>query len=150
MIDPQQPLPDLMIRHTYPAPGIYRACVKILFDGGCRAEDCKEVVIRSASNICGGFMTDSLTGPRERWSCFRGFSIHAPNDEVVGYRWTFGDGSSAEGRRSEPCVPAGRGLWGFSSTPGPDWAGMHHESMQNSKGACSVITSPPWYWHPIR
>ena len=96
MIDPQQPLPDLMIRHTYPAPGIYRACVRILFDGGCRADDCKEVVIRSATNICGGFMTDSLTGPRSYR--FKGFSIHAPNDEAIGFRWTFGDGSSAEGR----------------------------------------------------
>jgi hypothetical protein len=41
-------------------------------------------------------MTDSLTGPRSYR--FKGFSIHAPNDEAIGFRWTFGDGSSAEGR----------------------------------------------------
>ena len=96
MIDPQQPLPDFLIRHTYPGPGVYRACVKVRFEGGCIAEDCTPVVIRSASGVCGGFMIDSLTGPRT--FRFKGFSIHAPNDEVIGYRWTFGDGSSATGR----------------------------------------------------
>jgi hypothetical protein len=96
MIDPQQPLPNFLIRHTYPGPGLYRACVKVRFEGGCVAEDCKEVVIRSASNICGGFMIDSLMAPRT--FKFKGFSIHAPNDEVISYRWTFGDGTSATGR----------------------------------------------------
>ena len=96
MIDPQQPIPDLAIRHTYPGPGVYRACVKIKFQGGCIAEDCREVVIRPASNICGGYMTDSLIGPRT--FKFKGFSINNPNDEVLSYRWTFGDGTSALGR----------------------------------------------------
>ena len=41
-------------------------------------------------------MIDSLTGPRT--FKFKGFSIHVPNDEVIGYRWTFGDGSTAVGR----------------------------------------------------
>ncbi len=96
MINPQQPLPNFFIRHTYPGPGVYRACVKVLFEGGCLAQDCKEVVIRSANSICGGFMIDSMTGPRT--FKFKGFSIHAPNDEVIHYRWTFGDGTSAFGR----------------------------------------------------
>ena len=96
MIDPQQPLPDFVIRHTYPGPGVYRACVRVRFAGGCVAEDCREVVIRSASNVCGGFMIDSLIAPRTYQ--FKGFSIHVPNDEVISYRWTFGDGSVAVGR----------------------------------------------------
>ncbi len=96
MIDPQQPLPNFLIRHTYPGPGLYRACVKVRFEGGCVAEDCKEVVIRSSSNICGGFMIDSMMAPRT--FKFKGFSIHAPNDEVISYRWTFGDGTGALGR----------------------------------------------------
>lgn len=96
MIDPQQPLPDLTIRHTYPGPGVYRACVRIRFQGGCIAEDCREVIIRPASNVCGGYMTDSLIGPRA--FKFKGFSIHNPNDEVLYYHWTFGDGTSATGR----------------------------------------------------
>jgi hypothetical protein len=96
-IDPTAPLPNqFVIRHTYPAPGTYRACVRIRFAGGCVAEDCDEVVIRSRSNICGGFMIDSMTAPRT--FKFKGFSIHAPNDEVIGFRWTFGDGTSAIGR----------------------------------------------------
>ncbi len=96
MIDPQQPLPDFVIRHTYPAPGVYRACVKIRFQGGCIAEKCREVVIRPSNNICGGYMTDSLIAPRA--FKFKGFSIHNRNDEAIAYRWTFGDGSSATGR----------------------------------------------------
>ncbi|MGQ0738277.1 MAG: PKD domain-containing protein [Bacteroidota bacterium] len=96
MIEPGQPISSFFIRHTYPGPGVYRACVRIRFEGGCVAEDCKEVVIRSASNVCGGFMIDSLIAPRT--FKFRGFSINVPNDEVIRYRWTFGDGSAAVGR----------------------------------------------------
>jgi PKD repeat protein len=96
MINPQQPIPNLFIRHTYPAPGVYRVCVQVRFRGGCIAEDCREVIIRPASNLCGGYMTDSLSGPRT--FRFKGFSIHNPNDEVLSYRWTFGDGTSALGR----------------------------------------------------
>lgn len=95
-LDPSQPLPSFLIRHTYPAPGVYTACVSVLFAGGCRATDCKEVVIRPATDLCGGFMTDSLTGPRT--FRFKGFGIHNPNDEVISYYWTFGDGTTAPGR----------------------------------------------------
>ena len=87
---------QLFIRHTYPAPGEYRACVKILFDGGCIASDCDEVIIRPTTNACGGYMTDSLISPRT--FKFKGFAIHNPDDPVAGYRWTFGDGSAATGR----------------------------------------------------
>jgi len=89
-------LTQLFIRHTYPAPGEYRACVKILFEGGCIASDCDEVIIRPTTNACGGYMTDSLISPRT--FKFRGFAIHNPDDPVAGYRWTFGDGSAATGR----------------------------------------------------
>jgi PKD repeat protein len=97
-VNPQQlpPMIPYLIRHTYPAPGLYRACVRVLFAGGCIAEDCEEVVIRPASNVCGGFMTDSLTAPRTLK--FKGFAIHNPNDEVIGYRWALGDGTTAVGR----------------------------------------------------
>ena len=90
------PFPGLLIRHEYPGPGVYRACVKILFEGGCIATDCAEVVVRPFTSSCGGFMTDSLVSSKT--SKFKGFSIHNPNDVVAGYRWTFGDGSSATGR----------------------------------------------------
>jgi PKD repeat protein len=96
IVDSTQPNLNFTIRHTYPGPGVYHACVKITYQGGCMATDCKEVVIRSAASICGGFMIDSLMAPRTFQ--FKGFSIHAPNDEVIGYRWTFGDGTTATGR----------------------------------------------------
>lgn len=95
---PNQPSPDLGIRHNYPGPGIYRACVRVKFEGGCVAEKCIEVVIRghNNTNLCGGYMTDSLVGLRT--VKFKGFSIANPNDEVLHYRWSFGDGSTAVGR----------------------------------------------------
>ncbi len=96
VVDPGAPITNFLIRHTYPAPGTYRACVSILYDGGCIAYACVEVLIRGASNLCGGYMVDSMMGPRT--FAFRGFSIHAPNDEAISYHWTFGDGSSANGR----------------------------------------------------
>jgi hypothetical protein len=89
-------LTQLFIRHTYPAPGEYMACVKILFEGGCIASDCDKVIIRPTTNVCGGYMTDSLISPRT--FKFRGFAIHNPDDPVVSYRWTFGDGSVSTGR----------------------------------------------------
>jgi hypothetical protein len=67
-----------------------------LFEGGCIASDCDEIVIRPTTNVCGGYMTDSLISPRT--FKFKGFAIHNPDDPVVGYRWTFGDGSAATGR----------------------------------------------------
>ena len=84
------------IQHTYPGPGVYRACVRVVFAGGCVAEDCEEIVINSNTDLCGGYMTDSLIGPKT--FKFKGFAIHRPNDEVLSYRWTFGDGTSAMGQ----------------------------------------------------
>ncbi|HEX7902468.1 MAG TPA: PKD domain-containing protein [Chitinophagaceae bacterium] len=87
---------DLVIRHSYPGPGVYKVCVKVLFANGCSAYDCNEVVIRSNNNLCGGFMTDSITASRTIQ--FKGFAIHDPNDQVLSYRWSFGDGTTALGR----------------------------------------------------
>ena len=41
-------------------------------------------------------MVDSLIGPRTYR--FKGYSIHAPSDQVTQWRWTFGDGTSAFGQ----------------------------------------------------
>jgi hypothetical protein len=96
MITDSLPHPNFTISHTYPGPGTYHACVSILFQGGCLAYNCKEVVILANPRVCGGYMTDSVVGPRT--FKFKGFSIHAPNDQVLGYHWTFGDGTSANGQ----------------------------------------------------
>ncbi len=97
--------PPLSIQHTYPAPGVYRTCVRILFQGGCIAEKCVEVVIRGGSHQCGGYMTDSLIAPHT--FKFKAFAIHAPNDPVVSYRWSFGDGTTATGQEVTHTYNAG-------------------------------------------
>ena len=85
----------LSVHHNYPGPGVYHVCVRVLFQGGCVAESCKEIVIRSNTDRCGGYMTDSLIAPRT--FKFNGFAIHNPNDPVVSLHWTFGDGTAANG-----------------------------------------------------
>jgi len=96
-LNPTYPLPQLFIRHIFPSPGVYKTCAKIIFEGGCIAYDCTEVVIRPTTNVCGGYMTDSLVTPRT--FKFNGFAIHNPSDPVISFRWTFGDGSSATGQQ---------------------------------------------------
>lgn len=94
---------ELILRHTYPAPGVYRTCVKVLFEGGCYAFECTEVVIRPVTNLCGGYMTDSLVSPKT--IRFNGFAITNQNDAVVEYRWNFGDGNSATGKEVTHTYP---------------------------------------------
>ncbi len=85
------------IAHTYPGPGVYHACVHVRYANGCEATNCREVVIQGPINLCGGYMTDSMIGPRTYK--FKGFSIHRPNDQVITWRWTFGDGTTAFGQQ---------------------------------------------------
>jgi PKD repeat protein len=95
-VDPTATEIPRRIKHEYPAPGVYRACVKVLFGNGCSASDCIEVSIRSFTDLCGGYYSDSLINANTY--VFKGFSIHKPNDVVLSYTWTFGDGSSGSGQ----------------------------------------------------
>jgi len=88
-------LNQLSIRHNYHLPGVYKTCVRIVFDGGCVAENCVEVVARPISNNCGGYMTNTLISPRI--IKFKAFAVNNPGDPVLSYHWTFGDGSSGDG-----------------------------------------------------
>lgn len=88
---------QLMITHVYPAPGRYHACVKVWYDGGCTAQKCLLVEIaKPNTNICGGYMTDSLLSGTSIF--FKGFGINNPNDHVISWRWAFGDGSVGDGK----------------------------------------------------
>jgi PKD repeat protein len=88
---------SLLMAHHYPAPGTYHLCVKMWYDGGCVADRCIEIHVNSNTNLCGGYMTDSTYAPRT--VKLRGFSIMNPNDHVIGYKWTFGDGTNATGQQ---------------------------------------------------
>jgi len=87
---------SLVIAHRYPAPGVYGLCVKVKYANGCEAQKCREVVVRSVSNICGGYIVDSLINTRT--FAFKGFSVQNQNDHVISWRWSFGDGSSSMDR----------------------------------------------------
>ena len=50
-------------------------------------------------------MIDSLI--EHQTFVFKGFSIHQPNDEVINYWWSFGDGSSAAGKEVKHTYNAG-------------------------------------------
>lgn len=84
------PVP-LTMTHLYPSPGTYTTCVKVWYSNGCIVQKCKTVVVQANTNLCGGYMTDSMTGPKTYK--FKGFSINNPNDYVVTWKWNFGDGS---------------------------------------------------------
>lgn len=84
---------SLLIMHHYLAPGVYRICVKVKYSNACESEKCRELVIRSSTDVCGGYMTDSLINGRT--FAFRGYGIQNSNDHVENWRWTFGDGGFA-------------------------------------------------------
>jgi PKD repeat protein len=86
-----------IIKHAYPAPGVYRACVKVMFLNGCIASDCIEAGVRSLTDLCGGYYIDSLIDSNTY--LFKAFSVHKPDDAVISYRWNFGDGSSGIGEK---------------------------------------------------
>lgn len=86
---------SLTISHRFPAPGAYRVVAAIWFSGGCVAETFTETVIRVSGGICGAYFTDSLLAPGAY--LFRGYGVLPPTDRVTTYRWTFGDGASADG-----------------------------------------------------
>jgi PKD repeat protein len=86
---------QLSVRHNYPAPGVYKVCVRVVFDGGCVAEACVETVVNPVSTSCGGYMTNTLVAPKT--IKFKAFAVNNPNDPVVKYYWSFGDGSYADG-----------------------------------------------------
>ena len=88
---------ELIMVHAYPAPGRYELCTRVWYDGGCIAEKCRVVEIATAgTDLCGGYMIDSLIDFRT--VLFRGFSMINTNDHVISWRWTFGDGTSADGQ----------------------------------------------------
>ncbi|MDB5253478.1 MAG: hypothetical protein JWP27_2647 [Flaviaesturariibacter sp.] len=89
-------LASLGIDHHYAAPGTYSVCVKLYYLGGCVAVSCRPVTVRATNGACGAFLTDSLTA--ERTVSFRGAGIQPPNDHVINYRWTYGDGTQGTGQ----------------------------------------------------
>lgn len=97
------PQPSYFISHTYPGPGTYHTCVRVTYVGGCVAEHCIEVVIRSAKGICGGYFTDSLAAPRTVH--FNGHSIRSTGDSILNYKWIFGDGTIAFGQNQVHTYP---------------------------------------------
>ncbi len=88
---------QLMMVHHYAAPGNYNVCAKVTYIGACTVQRCRTVSIAIAhSNICGGYLTDSVTSANTIH--FTGTGIQNASDYVISYNWTFGDGASGSGQ----------------------------------------------------
>jgi PKD repeat protein len=83
------------VQHQYQQPGVYTVCIKIKYFGGCIAEYCRPVTVAEAP--CRALFTDSMIS---RFKVkFKGQAIIAqPNNPVVSWQWTFGDGSAGTGQ----------------------------------------------------
>lgn len=81
--------------HHYNQPGVYTVCVKIKYQGGCEAQYCRPVAVEVQP--CRALFTDSMIS---RFKVkFKGQAIIAqPNNPVVSWQWTFGDGTSGTGQ----------------------------------------------------
>jgi PKD repeat protein len=84
-----------IVNHLYNQPGTYNVCVKIWYEGGCYAQYCQPVAI--VVPPCRALFTDSMIS---RFKVkFKGQAIvTAPNDPVISWNWTFGDGSAGSGQ----------------------------------------------------
>jgi PKD repeat protein len=96
---------SLTTTHEYAAPGVYKVCAKVMYAGGCVADYCREVVIRTGTTSCGGYMTDSVT--ELRTVLFKGFGVQSAADHVINYRWTFGDGTTGSGAQTKHTYATG-------------------------------------------
>jgi PKD repeat protein len=83
------------VQHQYQQPGVYTVCIRIKYFGGCIAEYCRPVTVAEAS--CRALFTDSMIS---RFKVkFKGQTIVAqPNNPVISWQWTFGDGSAGTGQ----------------------------------------------------
>lgn len=81
--------------HHYAQPGVYTVCVKIKYQGGCEAQFCRPVAV--AEMPCRALFTDSMIS---RFKVkFKGQAIIAqPNNPVINWQWTFGDGTGGSGQ----------------------------------------------------
>ena len=83
------------VTHQYSQPGVYTVCVKITYQGGCEAQYCMPVAVEVQP--CRALFTDSMIS---RFKVkFKGQAIIAqPNNPVINWQWTFGDGTSGTGQ----------------------------------------------------
>ncbi len=88
---------SLTISHLFTHPGSYNVCAKVWYEGGCIREHCRSVYIHGTNIPCTPRFIDSTVAPRTK--LFVASATIAPNDSVISYKWSFGDGTSATGRQ---------------------------------------------------
>ncbi|GAA4342612.1 PKD domain-containing protein [Flaviaesturariibacter amylovorans] len=83
---------SLVVPHRYTQYGNYQACLRIEYENGCAAQTCRYIQVQPILS-CTATIRDSLVAPRT--VRFEGGALLMPGDTVVSWRWTFGDGTSA-------------------------------------------------------
>ncbi|GAB4093165.1 PKD domain-containing protein [Flaviaesturariibacter terrae] len=93
----------LLADHVYSTPGHYQVCVRIEYDGGCVAQECHEILVTSPGNCTVSFSKQALS---DRHFQFVAAGTTDPGDTPT-WRWSFGDGSAAQGRQVEHSYAGG-------------------------------------------
>jgi PKD repeat protein len=89
--------------HAYQKPGTYQVCLVIVTERGCEQRICKTIHIGTCEAVFRFEPTPATTinPPAYYFKFFSGASHGStPNYQVVGRRWTFGDGSVLESNDS--------------------------------------------------
>ena len=79
------------VTHHYQQPGTYEVCVKIVYQGGCEARKCKEVIV---GEFCrADFEKLAITSAIDpHYVSFKALPWHSENKKPKKICWTFGDG----------------------------------------------------------
>ena len=81
------------VSHMYAQPGNYNVCVSILYDGGCEAQKCHQVVVIVPDSCSADFERLPVTPHNNpRSGLYKALPWHNNNKKPARICWQFGDG----------------------------------------------------------
>src|SRR5687768_5961273 len=78
------------VTHTYQHGGVYEVCVKIVYQEGCEARKCREIIV---GEICRADFETSATTNSLLTKTFTAIPWHSNQNRPVLICWNFGDGT---------------------------------------------------------
>ncbi|HJW16049.1 MAG TPA: PKD domain-containing protein, partial [Flavisolibacter sp.] len=79
------------VYHHYKEKGSYKACVKILYQGGCKADTCHEVSVNKPDSCRIEYKTEKISSNRMALQ-FIAFPVNSDHKKPLRLCWKFGDG----------------------------------------------------------